>query len=468
MTNATRPFLNRRGFMAGALAAATVPAVAARAQTPAVPELRTGISRQQLLPPQYGETEVWGYNGGAPGPEIRLAQGARLQRTLVNDLPAPTSIHWHGIRLPNGMDGVSGLTQDPVASGEAFDYDFTVPDAGTYWYHAHYRSIEQVARGLYGPLIVEEADAIDIDQEEVLLLDDWLVDPKTAQIDSDFEALHDRSHAGRNGNYVVTNGTFGLTKQVQQNNRLRLRLINAANARIFELRFAGLDGWVVALDGMPLASPEPLTEYLLLSPAQRADVIVDVTAAPSDAAGVFVVLDQQTIPQVIFDVTGIGSQSRRPAPLALPPNGHSMVSLADTERRELRMEGGAMGGLRSATLGGETMGFRQLASSGQFWAFNGAIGRMEDDPLLRIERGTHVRLAIKNDTAFPHAMHLHGMHFHEIADDGSIGPLRDTTLLFGDQTRDIAFVADNPGTWLLHCHMLAHAASGMTTKIEVV
>lgn len=454
--------------MASALAAATVPAVAARAQTPAVPELRTGVARQQLLPPQYGQTEVWGYNGGAPGPEIRLAKGARLQRTLVNDLPDPTSIHWHGIRLPNGMDGVSGLTQDPVAPGETFAYDFTVPDAGTYWYHAHYRSIEQVARGLYGPLIVEEADAMDIDQEEVLLLDDWLVDPQTAQIDDDFEAFHDRSHAGRNGNYIVTNGTFGLTKQVKQHNRLRLRLINAANARIFELRFAGVEGWVIALDGMPLASPEPLGEYLLLSPAQRADVIVDVTAAPGDPAGVFAVLNDQAQPQVVFDVAGTAAQSRRPEPAALPPNGHSMVSLADAQRLELRMEGGAMGGLRSATLGGESMGFRQLANAGQFWAFNGAIGRMEDEPLTRIERGTNVRLSIRNDTAFPHAMHLHGMHFHEVADDGSLGPLRDTTLLFGDQTRDIAFVADNPGTWLLHCHMLAHAASGMTTKIEVV
>ena len=92
---------------------------------------------------------------------------------------------------------------------------------------------------------------------------------------------------------------------------------------------------------------------------------------------------------------------------------------------------------------------------------------MDNPPLAKLSRGENVRLRIHNDTAFPHAMHLHGMHFHEVTEDGRLGPLRDTTLLFGDQTREIAFVADNPGQWLLHCHMLSHAASGMMTRIEV-
>jgi FtsP/CotA-like multicopper oxidase with cupredoxin domain len=469
MTTFKNTKLTRRGLMAGALAGAALPALPAFGQSSATDpmQLRAQVAMKRLLPEQYGMTEIWGYGGGTPAQEIRVAQGARVQRRLINELPQPTSIHWHGIRIDNAMDGVSGLTQDAVETGGVFDYDFVAPDAGTYWYHAHNRSTEQVARGLYGPLIVEEADALDIDREEVLMFDDWLVDPSTGQLDSDFDAAHDQSHAGRNGNYIVTNGTFGLTMQTKQNERMRLRLINTANARIFELQFTGLSGWVVALDGMPLAAPHPLEEFLILAPAQRADVIVDVTAEQGEVAGIVAMINQQPQPQVVFEVTGVASQNRRADPSALPPNDHTMVSLDQARQIDLRMEGGAMGGLRSATLAGENKGFRELANAGHFWAFNGAIGLLEDPPLAKLEQGEHVRLSIENDTSFPHAMHLHGMHFHEVAADGTLGPLRDTTLVFGGKSQEIAFVADNPGNWLFHCHMLSHAASGMMARIEV-
>lgn len=457
--------MTRRSLLAGMAATAALPVLPARAvgQT----ELVAQVADMQLLPEKYGRTTIWGFGGTMPGPEIRVAQGARVQRTLVNDLPQATSVHWHGIRIDNAMDGVSGVTQTAVSPGDRFDYDFVAPDAGTYWYHAHNRSVEQVARGLYGPLIVEEPTPPDVDREEVLVLDDWRIDPETSQIDGDFASLHDSSHAGRNGNFIATNGIYGLTKKARTNERLRLRLINAANARIFELQLAGLDGWVVALDGMPLETPQRFAENLLLGPAQRADLIVDVTAEQGGKAQVLAAFDGQLLPQVTFDVTGAASAARRVAPAALPANGHAMVSLADAIPLKLNMEGGAMGGLRSATLGGERLGFRDLANQGQLWAFNGAIGRAEDPPLARLARGEHVRLSIRNDTAFPHAMHLHGVHFHEVEADGTLGPLRDTTLVFGNKSREVAFVADNPGNWLLHCHMLSHAASGMMTRIEV-
>lgn len=457
--------LTRRGMLFGGAALAALPAISASAAVPAL--LTARVARMQLLPEGYGETEIWGYEGTMPGPEIRVAQGARVRRRLENALPRPTSIHWHGVRIDNAMDGVAGLTQDAVAPGAGFDYDFVAPDAGTYWYHAHNRSVEEVARGLYGALIVEEPDRPDVDREEVLILDDWRIDPETAQLDADFDAPHDRSHAGRTGNFIATNATYGLTGQARRNERLRLRLINAANARLFDLRLAGLDGWVVALDGMPLSAPARLEERLVLGPAQRADLVVDVTAAVGERAAVDAVVDRQRLPQVVFDIGGEASASRRPPPAPLPPNGHAMVDLTRARPLSLVMEGGAMGGLRAATLGGRQMGFRELAGAGHFWAFNGAVGRAEDPPLAELARGEHVRLTIVNDTAFPHAMHLHGMHFHEIGEDGRPGPLRDTTLLFGNQSRDIAFVADNPGNWLLHCHMLSHAASGMATRIVV-
>ena len=210
-------------------------------------DMRTVTARVadiQLLPDDYGKTQIWGFDGIAPGPEIRIKQGARVQRRIVNDLPDPTSTHWHGIRIDNAMDGVAGLTQDAIRPGDSFDYDFVVPDAGTYWYHAHNRSFEQVARGLQGALIVEEAEAIDIDREEVLTLDDWRIDPETAQIADTFGAMHDLSHAGRLGNYITTNGVYNLAKTVKRHERLRLRLINASNARIFQLTLEGLVLWL--------------------------------------------------------------------------------------------------------------------------------------------------------------------------------------------------------------------------------
>ncbi len=457
--------LGRRDVLCGMAAGAASLAFPARAV--GTTELIADVGEMQLLPPQYAQTRFWGFGGTMPGPEIRVRQGERVQRTLVNELPQATSIHWHGIRIDNAMDGVSGLTQAATAPGDRFSYDFVAPDAGTYWYHAHNRSIEQVARGLYGALIVEEHTAPDVDAEDVLLLDDWLIDPATGQIDADFDAMHDRSHAGRNGNFIATNATYGLTRPARRYERRRLRIINAANARVFELRLQGLQGWIMAYDGMPLTAPRPFGDYLLLGPGQRADVFVDVTAEAGGQAHLLAVLDGEGLSQIKFEVAGNASGTRRGAPVPLEGNAHQMVQLDGARVLTLDMEGGAMGGLRSATLDGKRMNFRQLVGQGQFWAFNGAIGRAEDPPLANLSRGEHVWLKIRNATAFPHAMHLHGMHFHEVEADGRLGPLRDTTLIFGDQSREIAFVADNPGNWLLHCHMLAHAASGMTTRIEV-
>ncbi|TDT72708.1 FtsP/CotA-like multicopper oxidase with cupredoxin domain [Litoreibacter halocynthiae] len=458
--------LNRRQFLASAASFATLPVGASLASSDPI-DLNAQVADLQLLPNGYGKTSIWGFEGMTPGPEIRLGQGQRVQRRLVNALPDPTSVHWHGIRIDNAMDGVSGLTQAAVPRGETFDYDFIAPDAGTYWYHAHNRSFEQVARGLAGALIVEEADTIDVDREEVLILDDWLLDPDTAQIVSDFAAPHARSHGGRIGNFVTTNGIYNLALNARQNERMRLRIINASNARVFPLRLDGLEGWTVALDGMPLLKPEPVTETIILGPAQRIDLIVDVVASEGEAAHVVHLGQSDAASQVAFEVSSGGAATRRGAPAPLPPNAHQMVDLSKAKAMPLKMEGGAMGGLRSATLDGETKSMAEIVEAGRYWAFNGAADGRDGPAFTKLSQGEHVHLTIANDTAFPHAMHLHGMHFHEVNADGSLGPLRDTTLIERGNSRDIAFVADNPGKWLLHCHMLSHAASGMSTWIDV-
>lgn len=464
-----RRMTTRRAFLSGGAATIAASSLPANvwAGTAGKPVIEAREASVQIAPQGYPETAIWGYDGGVPGPELRLRQGARLERMFRNSLPQPSTIHWHGIRIDNRFDGVPGLTQEAVAPGGQQDYSFVVPDAGTYWYHAHNRSVEQVARGLYGPLIVEEPDQPDIDREEVLVLDDWLLDPETAQLDPEFEARHDRSHAGRNGNLIVTNGHYGLSRPVRRHERLRLRLINAANARIFELALSGLDGWIMAHDGMPLAKPEKVTGPFLLGPGQRADLFVDVVADAGGMADLVQVLDGQGLSQVAFPVGDSGTRARRAAPSALPPNPNMRINGLDMAKSaRLHMAGGAMGTLQSAEFEGSEMTFRQLVDANQFWSFNGVVG-MTDTPLITVAQGRAVRLEIFNDTVFPHAMHLHGMHFRELMANGGFGPMRDTLLMFGGQTRSIAFMADNPGDWLFHCHMLGHAASGMMTWLRV-
>jgi FtsP/CotA-like multicopper oxidase with cupredoxin domain len=168
-----------------------------------------------------------------------------------------------------------------------------------------------------------------------------------------------------------------------------------------------------------------------------------------------------------FPVEGTAREDRlgEPAPLAanpLPPLG----DLTGIEPVTLSMEGGAMGRMQGAMMGGRMMGMRDLVQNGKVWAFNG-MADMPDKPLIDARVGQTVRVSMINETAWPHAMHLHGHHFRQVMADGSTGPLRDTLLVQRGETADIAFVADNPGDWMFHCHMVEHSAAGMMTWMRV-
>lgn len=453
--------LNRRTVLAGLAASTALPDGGF-----ATPSLKTITAREGLIrlaPPEYPETAIWGYDGGVPGPVIRQKQGERLHRRLINELPQPTAIHWHGVRVENAMDGVPGMTMEAVPTGGQFDYDCRMPDAGTFWYHSHNQSAEQVARGLYGPLIVEEPRAPDIDHDLIVMVDDWRM-TEEAQIHESFGQLHDMSHAGRLGNYVHLEMIPKL-ERLQQHDRLRLRFINPSTDRILQLRLVGLEGWVMALDGMPLEAPRQL-DSILLAPAQRMDVFVDVTAEDGEA---LIVQQERDTGYVLaeYTVTGGAARNRRPAPVPLPPNAVQLgVVDANTPTHPMVMEGGAMGGLSQGIYKGQRMSMRELVDNGQVWTLNGVAG-LPANPWLRLDLGETVRIPLVNETAFPHAMHLHGHHFREVLADGTYGPLRDTILVDRGQSRDIAFVADNPGKWLFHCHMLSHQTAGMKTWIQV-
>ena len=431
--------MNRRDFLTTSAATVVLPPIGWAA--PAM-RLRAEPVTAQILPEGDGPTRMLGFNGSSPGTELRARQGDRVSVSFENGTSQDSAIHWHGIHVDNAMDGVPGLTQAAVEPGGIFHYAFDVPYAGTYWYHAHHQSWEQVARGLYGPLIVEESDPPAVDRDITVVLDDWRLE-HTGALHESFGDRHDFSHAGRMGNAarVLFSGAT-----VRRGDRIRLRLINAATARIFPVTIGGGTGKVVAHDGMPLSEPAPLGE-LLLAPAQRTDVILDVAGPISFALRT----DQDP-----YGLGTIAVRGSNPAPTDAPivPLPAADIPAPDrngTTRLTLIMQGGAMGGPHGGT---------------DFWAFNDMSG-LPDMPWRRFARGETARIALRNDTAFPHGIHLHGHHFHEIREDGSLGHYRDTTLVDPSQSRDILCVFDNPGKWLLHCHTLGHQASGMKTWVEV-
>ena len=203
----TAPFSRRAFIAAGAGLAVTTALPSGGAKATGIRDYRLSAApgSARLAGAKYPETAVWAYNGQVPGTEIRVRQGDRVRIVVDNRLDEETTVHWHGLRVPNAMDGVPHLTQKPIAPGKSFTYEFDAPDAGTYWYHPHQRGFEQVARGLYGPLIVEEKEPIWVDRDVTWVLDDWRL-TRDAEISGGFGNFHDMSHDGRVGNLMTING----------------------------------------------------------------------------------------------------------------------------------------------------------------------------------------------------------------------------------------------------------------------
>ncbi len=444
-------------------------------------EIRPG--QAELLDEGGPKTDIWGYDGQVPGPLIRARKGQPLKVTVTNRLQQPTSVHWHGIRIDNAMDGVAGLTQAPIEPGETFVYDFTPPDAGSFWYHSHQRSWEQQARGLYGPLIVEEELPADVDRDYTIMADDWRLTEGGALHEESFGNVGERAHAGRLGNVLTLNGKPYERLEVQTGERVRLRLVNSANARVMQFKLAGVAPWLVALDGQPVPATILGGAAIRLAPAQRADLVFDVTAKSGSELAISEVSGAEPLVAGYLQVRGPETANRpvRAGVPVLPGNGVPLPDRAKARVIELDMTGGAMRFLASAVYKGQTLDGRTLAREhGQAWAFNGIAGTAVE-PLFRAARNEHIIIRMRNDTLWPHAMHVHGFHFVEMsrkpqanpdfsltrANDGHGAPLRDTVLMQPREEVEIGFVADNPGSWLLHCHMAEHMAGGMVTWFQV-
>ncbi len=227
-----RPAIDRRSFLmsAASLACASLVLRDARAGVPAAKEVNlvAAPARLPIVGAPYPETDVWCYSGQSPGPEIRVRQGDHVRIVVDNRLSEDTTVHWHGLRVPNAMDGAPDVTQPSIQPGESFSYEFAVRDAGTYWYHPHAHSAEQVGRGLAGAFIVEEQNPLPVDRDVVWVLGDWRL-RRDAAIAEDFNNPMEMSMSGRIGNTVTINGRVPTRFEVRSGERIRLRLRRAAD-----------------------------------------------------------------------------------------------------------------------------------------------------------------------------------------------------------------------------------------------
>lgn len=389
------------------------------------------------------------YNNRTPGPTLHARVGDRVRVHFRNDLQEPTTIHWHGLRIPAEMDG-NPMVQPPVMPGGTFDYEFVVRDPGTFWYHPHVNTIEQLDRGLYGAIVVHEAEPPRFTAERVFVLDDVRLDARGA-IAPFASGGHDAVH-GRAGNYLLTNGAAARASLTAPRGSIeRWRIVNAAGSRVLTLSLQGASWRVVGTDGGLLPTAwEP--SRLQVAPGQRFDLEVTL----NDASGVTELLAHvltqtdagvQTVPRALVELRYEGDTTATPPvypTVTLPPRAESPM-------------------LQTIRLGANTDG-------GLAFTINGRVHHEHAAPMERYVQGEPVRFTIINEIGPEHPFHLHGQFFQIVSRGGrdadELG-LKDTVQLGPMERVVIETRFENPGRWMYHCHIPEHAEHGMMAELEV-
>jgi FtsP/CotA-like multicopper oxidase with cupredoxin domain len=456
---------------------------------PDVEQRLVAESARVELPGRGRPWETWGYGGQYPGPEIRVKEGERLRVIVENRLPESTgtTVHWHGVPVRNAMDGVPGLTQQPIPSGEQFAYEFEAAPAGTYMYHSH--AGLQLDRGLLGPLIIEERTPhVEYDREYTLMLDDFLPGPPRP-----LEALAESGDGGRGGGRggmmgrgdrgggmmggrgmmgggivppyegLLVNGHSPdnpATFDVEEGERVRLRLVNPSSATTYHLALSGHRLTVTHADGRPV---EPVTvDSLRIGMGERYDVIVE---ANSPGAHTFMARTVEGDAPPARAVVRYRCSRR-----TQPPEGEVPQGLRGGRRlrygylQSVETPLGRSSGNDDGSGPDRTFDLRlsggMMMSRGE-WAIDGQ--QYPDAEPLRIQKGEHVRVNMSNMSMMLHPMHLHG-HFFRVGN-----AIKDTVLVEPRMGRaSFDFVADNPGDWFFHCHNLYHLHAGMARVFTYV
>jgi len=409
-------------------------------------------------------TNVWAYNGQIPGPVLRVKQGEMISISFKNELPQATTIHWHGVRVPNDMDGVPGVTQKPVAPGETFQYRFKALDSGTYWFHPHMRSHEQVERGLYGVLIVESPTDPVYDQEWVWVLDDWLLDEDGA-IDESF-SKRALDTGGRLGNLLSVNGKEQPAYTARSGERVRIRIINSSNARNYSLSFKGSDAKIFAVDGNITGQPLDVDNFVI-APGNRIDI--DLTISNNLNASELV-----EVSNTFFHREAEDDVHEGPAILAtirISGKADDLKKFPIPVHSRIPSWEGALETPVDFTYHFDTkinLGVLWNSGPGAYFEINGKQYGEHEVTQLRKHEFYHLRFT--NGTGLYHPIHIHGMFYKVLSRDGvevNEPFYRDTALLDYDSSIEVGVVPVDTGKWMLHCHLLEHSALGMMTLVEV-
>lgn len=406
------------------------------------------------------QTPGLAFNSSFPAPIIRAKQGQRLRVNFINRLGQPTTIHWHGIRIDNAMDGVPFLTQPPIQHGEGFVYDFICPDAGTFWYHPHVNSLEQMSRGLVGALIVEEAEPVAFDEDLVVTLKDWLLNDDGSF--KPFSSPRQAARMGTLGNIKTVNGQQKPVFDVPAGGLIRTRLLNIDNTRVFNISLKDYPATVIALDGNAVEKPFPL-DARPTGAGMRLDLSL---IAPSTPGEEVIVYDRKgRFHFEIFRLRSVAAQlPARRTIAALPVNPIAKPDLDNAETINFVFEW--EGAISPTTKDGKT--------NYKFWMINkraweGMSADNIPEPVAKLELGKSYIFELHNASPHEHPIHLHGYTFTVLSSDKrDITPYHtDTILLAKNERARIAFVADNPGRWMYHCHVIEHMKTGLMGYISV-
>ncbi len=432
------------------LTACAPPVTVVPRAVPTTGKVRDILLRAGELP--WRGVPTWAYGDSVPGPVIRATVGDRLRIALQNDLPAATSVHWHGLAIPNAMDGVPGVTTPEVASGGRFDYDFVVPDPGTYWFHPH--TGLQLDTGLYAPLIIDDPrEPGDYDREWIVVLDDWADGRDPQDLMTQLAATRGMHMMMGGGDIAypsyLVNGRPASDPQVlraRTGQRIRVRIINAAADTLFTVALGGHTMTVTHTDGFPV-QPAP-TRSLLIGMGERYDVLVTaqdgyfplVAQAVGKAGSALAVLR-----------TGTRAGLSRPAELDSPPLTASALQVAP----EVALPSSDPDAQVDLVLSGSMSPYR--------WTINGRA--YPDTEPIRITAGQSLRLRMRNMSMMSHPIHLHG-HTFQLGPAGGMGARKDTVLVPAMGAVSVDVRATNPGAWMLHCHNAYHAEAGMMTRLD--
>lgn len=469
--------LDRRGFLAlSAIGVVGAVASCSRPQSSHSSPLSIDLTAQEADIDLGGVTvRTWVWGNQVPGREIRLRKGQRLSATLTNNLTKDTTVHWHGLAIPNAMDGVPVLTQAPVTPGGKFHYEFTVPDAGTYWAHSHVGL--QTDRGLYGPLIIEDPDErVDYDDELVIVLDDW-IDGTGTDPDQVFANLQKNgmkpmekepgggvtpiTPLGEDGGdvtypYFIVNGRLprdAQTVDYRPGRRIRLRVINAGGDTAFRVAVPDTTLAVTHTDGYPVIHQQ--TASVILGMGERFDAIITVgptsapvVAVPENKDGYALlnlrVNGKPTVVDIDKFVAAVRGQVVLDTASLKPTPEVTLVPKAPQQVLDVRLSGPV---------------------NGYTWPINGRLYDPPNHP-MDVAAGQRVRLRLINESMMFHPIHLHGHTFEVQGTDGTPRARKDTVLVAPMRTVEVDFDTDNPGSWITHCHNTYHLEAGMATFIR--